>query len=382
MRLRARVVTRLGALFVAAVLFGGATPAFARQNSSSSQDSQAGRIKVAVDVVAVDVQIIDKTGQPVPNLGPEKFNVTINGKKRRVISAEQIDSQTGDMRAAPAPGSAASTVPSRVIVIAIDCISFDATASREVIQSVAQFIQRLKDDDYVGLSAYPNGAQINPTTDHAAVIRALQTIVGQRDGPGLSQFHLRPTEVIDISRDVAMGGNGPTIDAVVARECGQDPSAFCQYQLLNEVTNTALYYEGQATASLGMLRTLVRQMQTFTGRKTLLLVSGGMIASDTPGGRPDLGGLGIQVGKEAAVANTAIYTLFIDRSLHDDFASEVRSADRTVSNRSRDTSVLARWLEQFSGAAGGALYNVQVGNAESTLARMTWPLRLLRMNTS
>ena len=63
----------------------------------------------------------------------------------------------------------------------------------------------------------------------------------------------------------------------------------------------------------------------------------------------------MQVGKEAATANTAIYTLFIDSSLHDRFRAETRSADRTVDNQGRDTALLGRWLEQFSGAAGGVV---------------------------
>src|SRR4051812_18967605 len=167
MTLRARVVSRLVAPLIAAML-GAPAALFAQDPPATPQDQPPARIKVAVDVVAVDVQVVDKTGRPVPELGPEKFNVTINGRKRRVISAEQISSDT--TATAAIPGSAASTVPKRVIVIAIDCISFDATASRDVIQSVIQFVRRLKDDDYVGLSAYPNGAQINPTTDHSAVL--------------------------------------------------------------------------------------------------------------------------------------------------------------------------------------------------------------------
>ena len=67
-----------------------------------------------------------------------------------------------------------------------------------------------------------------------------------------------------------------------------------------------------------MLRTLVRQMQTFTGRKTLVLVSGGMIASDSPGGRPgSRRARASRSGRRPPIANTAIYTLFIDSSLHD-----------------------------------------------------------------
>ena len=63
---------------------------------------------------------------------------------------------------------------------------------------------------------------------------------------------------------------------------------FCRQRLITDVTGTALYLEGEATASLGMLRSLVSDMGGFTGRKTVVLISGGMIASDTPGGRPDL----------------------------------------------------------------------------------------------
>jgi VWFA-related protein len=358
--------------FAAPVVFAllVCTAGTARAGQQQAQDQAPGRIRVSVDVVAVDVQVIDRAGRPVPSLGPEKFNVSINGRRRRVVSAEQIRSDFAEEGAgAGSAGGAVSTAPKRVIMLAVDCISFDATGSRDVIQSVAQFVRGLQPDDYVGLSAYPNGAQITPTTDHASVLRALDTVVGQRDGAMITQFHLRPTEIIDMSRDIPLGG-GPTLDAVVARECGQDPGPNCRYQLLAEVTNTAVYYEGQAAASLGMLRNLVGQMQGYPGRKTLLLVSGGMIASDTPGGRPDLGSMGMQVGREAATANTAIYTLFIDTTLHDRFRAETRSGDRTLTNRSRDTTVLARWLEQFAGSAGGALFNVQVGNATSALERI------------
>ena len=329
------------------------------------QESQQTAIRVAVDVIAVDVQVIDRTGMPVPDLGPEHFTVTVDRRRRRVVSAEQIRTETGEEGGDP---DAPSAVPGRVIMLAVDCISFDTTASLDVIQSVKRFVQSLAPHDHIGLSAYPNGAQVAPTRDHAAVLRALETVVGQRDGPGVSTFNLPPSEIVDVSRDIGMGG-GPSLEAAVARECGQE-GPNCRLRLVNDVTNTALYYEGQATASLGMLRTLVRRMRDYPGRKTLLLVSGGLIVSDRPGGRPDLGSLGLYVGREAAAANTAIYTLFIDSTLHDQYAAQTRMSASTAVDRGRDTMVLARWLEQFTGAAGGALFPVLVGNAEGALARL------------
>ncbi|HEU4926664.1 MAG TPA: VWA domain-containing protein [Vicinamibacterales bacterium] len=367
-----RAVTRRVAPLVVALLgswvsFAQAAP---QQQSQQQPQEQSQRIRVTVEVVPVDVQVLDRTGQPVAGLGPEKFTVTINGKRRRVISAEQIRSDANDEGTGPASGSPASTTPKRVIMLAVDCISFDATASREVIQSVAAFVKGLQPDDYVGLSAYPNGAEIAPTVDHATVLRALANIIGQRDGPGLGQFNLRPSEIVDASRDIPLGG-GDTLDAVVARECGfEGGGPNCRTMLINEITSAALYYEGQSTASLGMLRNLVTRMQAYPGRKTVILVSGGIIASDTPGGRPDLGSLGMQVGREAARANTAIYALFLDTSLYDQFGAETRRGERTAGNKGRDRAILARWLEQFTGSAGGALFTVSVGNASPALARI------------
>jgi VWFA-related protein len=355
-------------MMLAAALLGSAGMLGAQTTPPAKPQDAPAPFRVAVDVVAVDVQVIDRDGRPVPDLGPEKFSVTINGRRRRVVSAERIASDV--------PGAAVTDIRSpaagvlgRVIVIAVDCISFDATASRDVIQSIRQFVRRLSPDDFVGLSAYPNGPQVNATTDHAAVLRALDGVVGQRDLAELGQFHVRPSEIVDITRELYRGG-GPTVDAVAARECGEPVDPFCRFRLITDVTGTALYYEGQATASLGMLRSLVSQMAGFSGRKTMVLVSGGMIASDTPGGRPDLADLGIQVGKEAALANTAIYTLYIDSSFLARFSAQTRAGDKSLNNWSRDSHLLGRWLEQFSGAAGGALFSVQVGNAESALARI------------
>jgi VWFA-related protein len=361
-----RLITLTAALLgFAATILAQETPA---PRPSADQDAPR-PFRVAVDVVAVHVQVIDRAGRPVPDLGPEKFSVTINGRRRRVVSAERIGVDGVDKGVVTASGpSVAST--GRVIVLAVDCVSFDATASRGVIQAARQFVQQLLPEDFIGLSAYPNGARVDPTRDHAAVLRALDTVVGQRDLAELGQFHVRPSEIIDITRELNRGG-GPTVEAVSSRECGGNPpDPFCRQRLITDVTGTALYYEGQATASLGMLRSLVSGMAGLSGRKTLVLISGGMIASDSPGGRPDLSELGIRVGKDAAVANTAIYTLFVDSSFIDRFSAQTRGGDKSLDNWNRDSALLGRWLEQFSGAAGGALFNVQVGNAEAALARI------------
>src|SRR5262249_55802858 len=50
--------------------------------------AQQARFRSTVDIIAVDVQVIDKDGYPITQLGPEAFEVSINGHKRKVVSAQ------------------------------------------------------------------------------------------------------------------------------------------------------------------------------------------------------------------------------------------------------------------------------------------------------
>ena len=169
----------------------------------------------------------------------------------------------------------------------------------------------------MGLFAYPYGPKISPTTDHAAVGRSLATVLGQRHLP-FTQFHLRPAEIVDLSGPASssQARESPLLEAVIVRECGDVPDDTCRRGLMLDITGAALYYEGQGNAGLGMLRSLLEQLSVINGRKTLVLLSAGMIASDVPGGRPDISELGMQVGKEAARSNTSVYTLFLDTGAH------------------------------------------------------------------
>src|SRR4051794_17496192 len=63
-----------------------------------------------LDLIAIDVQVIDRDGIPVEGLGPDKFEVTINGRKRRVVSADLVESRSA-LTLTPAERAAASGGP-------------------------------------------------------------------------------------------------------------------------------------------------------------------------------------------------------------------------------------------------------------------------------
>ena len=336
-------------------------------------------LRSAVDVIAVDVQVIDGEGRPIPGLGPEKFTVTINGRRRRVLSAELVDRRTSPGYSNRFPGDAATSaqgaaaVGGRVIVLAFDCISFSPFAVRSAIETTRRFVERLPPEDFVGLVAYPNGPEVEPTTDRRAVIKALDLVVGQRDVASPSQFRLRPTEIIDISSEMPQE-DGPLLMAVARRECGEsfetERGRACRKRLSVDVTSAALYYESLANVSVGGLRTILGKMGAMPGRKTLVLISAGMVGSDRPGGRPDIDDLGTEAGREAARAGTAVYTLGLDTEFLERYGAESAGTDKDPTNLARDTEVKRRWLEQFSGAAGGALFRVTGGSGEFAFNRI------------
>lgn len=360
-----------------------------------------------VDLIAVDVQVVDNNGFPVTSLGPEDFEVSINGRKRRVSSANFIQFAATDGAAPARPvmsGPQATNLwpatdvssSGRTYVLAFDTDSFTAQESRDVVAAARGFIRRLQPGDTVGLYTFPVGPRMEPTLEHNRVSQAVDTIVGRSQAvPG--EYNLSPSEIIDItseasrvaSLNIGAGGSftataptnngsssalmdigdGSTLQRVQLRECGSVSSA-CAEMIQTEASTKAFYLEGRATEGLNGLRALITLLNEQPGRKTVVLFSAGIPVTDRPGGRPDVGDLAKLLGQDAAATNTSIYTLHIDNREFRAMAAENRRGGSTPVSRSRDMAVGGRLLEEFSGASGGALLRVVMGGGELALDRV------------
>lgn len=90
--------------------------------------------RTRTDLVAVDVQVIDRDGSPIQGLTADAYHVTIDGKSRRVVSATLAGSAATQSEAAGSvaeqPTAAAITGPDAPsldlppLVLAFDCLSF------------------------------------------------------------------------------------------------------------------------------------------------------------------------------------------------------------------------------------------------------------------
>jgi VWFA-related protein len=304
---------------------------------------QQSTFRGGIDVVAVDVQVIDKDGFPVTGLSPDKFQVTIDGKPRPVLSATLVGtavtrdtSKAGALTAPPvdsrpdaAPATSGPPPELPPIVLAFDCLSFSPAAEFRVVQLARQFVSNLDPAQRVGLLAYPIGPKLNPTTDHRSVADAIGQVRGQK-----APTHLLPGQIVD----------GSTQPCPLCLPL-EDP--FIQAQEL----------EAQGRIQLGLLEELMRNLGKVEARKIVVLVSAGMVVSDRIGFRPDLGEYGMRVGKVAAEANVTVYSLFIDQTFFGQLSAERRHGLPKDQPITRNADILGRMLDQVSGASGGEMFH-------------------------
>lgn len=349
-----------------------------------------------LDVIAVDVQVVDKDGVPVNAIGPESFSVSINGRDRRVLSAEfvrqaslsRIGLESKFAKGTVVDLEAPSDTQGRLFILAVDNGSFEAGTIRPAMEAAEQFVDSLEPNDRLGLYVYPSGARIPPTVDRAPIRSALANVTGER-WTLRSRFNLRPSEIVDITAALGMGiqtrqntlgvdpsapqGQTTTVpvpadwDAVlrvVRRECPGEVD--CPSHVLNEVASLAPHLENQADASLGGLDELLRGLAGIPGRKAVVLVSAGVLVSDRRDGRPDVGDLSRVMGQTAARANASVYTVQIEPST----SAAVAASRLPIVPSNRDRQMLGNWLDEFSTTAGGSRIYVPVGGGAFAFQRV------------
>lgn len=367
---------------------------------------QAQTFRAVVDLIPLDVQVVDGDGQPIAGLSAADFDVTLDGRKRRVVSVDFVrfgppvataapsDSSSkppGSPDEAPSPGSPAAPVvreapaPPRVFILAIDCLSIDPGEAKRAFAATAAFVARLRPDDEVGLFTFPNGPRVDPTRDHAAVVAALDKVATRRAMTPSGQFTLTPSDLVELSPFIQ--GNslvlsesvgGSSVSSAEARfkalcggatTSGQGADLFCQIQLGMAVSSELLYHEGLAQAGFGMLERMLGALAGVQVRKTVVLVSGGVLSSDTPRARPDNRDLAYRVGRAAAAADVSVYTLFLQQLTTDPNTAQTRGAP-SVPAPARDRTLLTQFLSDFSGSAGGTLFTAITDNGEHAFTRI------------
>jgi len=343
--------------------------------------AQQAQFKSTVERILIDVQVVDSQGRPIESLGAGDFEVRVNRDPRTVASVQFLRAaelaapagggRTGSQGFVASHAANAGAPGGRDFVLAVDEASFRPADVQAVIHAAQGFVEQLAENDRVGLFTYPAMPRFFPLTpDHRQVWRALDTVVGSLNPPS-SRFHLAPLEVVDIE-----AGDADLVKSIAKRECL--PGVFqseCLRSIPADANAIAAQLESTTAMCTDALRRLFAALAQDPQRKTVVVVSGGMFASDRVGGRPDLATLVDTLGEDAARADANIYVLHVDATFLSAFSAGTAPAAPSgslSSSRSliRQASAMSVSLERLSGASGGTLIRLEPGREEAAFQRI------------
>jgi VWFA-related protein len=315
-----------------------------------------------VDLVPVDVNVIDKSGRPVSDLAAEDFTLSVDGRPRRIASAQFISVSRAIETAPPQPleyNSNAGAAGGRLVMLVIDSGNIGAGRGKAAIEAAKRFVASLRPADRVALVTIPGaGPQIDFTSNRAIVQTLLDNVVGQATEP------MGPRKV-GIAEALAFERNEEsTIASVVDRECSAYPTASiresCQQQLAGEAEQLLSFSRERTRNSLIALRYLFERVATSETPKTIVFISEGLLLNRD---NADVA----WVGPRASAAHIILYVLQLD-------SQEMDASQRTTSpSRGEDREVLRQGLDQLAGMARGDVFRV-VANADFAFQRLALEL--------
>ena len=323
-----------------------------------------------VERVLVDVQVVSQKGEPVIGLGVDDFEVWLDGRPRRVTSAALMTFEREQLPELTAPLRSPGRIPddARVYVIAIDQMGLPAAAISPMKETVRKFLTLLRPQDMVALYEFPyRTPRLDISHDHSITSRALDRVLGMRTQQP-STYNLSASEIVDI-----VANDADVLASVLARECG-DPATDigCMENVRAEARALAGYLEVETSQRMNELVKLAQSLSFIQGRKTIVLMSGGMVSSTRVGGRPDVRTMLAAVGDDIANAQANLYVIHLDSSMVDAysaatrgtrvnaFGTDNRSVDR-FQTLTQDRSTMISGLELLAGRAGGALFSTDAG---------------------
>lgn len=339
---------------VFALLLGGAAAATAQETPV---------FRSGVELVTVDATVINPDGQPDPALGPDDFQLKVDGKVRRVVSAQFVSLVASE--APPPPVTARHfssnefSDPGRLVVIAVDEPHIRRTEGRAAMRAAAGFLERLDPLDRVAVIGLSQLGTLEFSRDRAALSRRLEMLTGQGD-PVFLQFNIGLAEAVEI----ADGGRARLAD-VVLRECGRSLTEYlnparavedagagrdaCPEQVEQEARAVAQHARTQARISLSALEALVEALQEFDRPKTLVLLTEGLVAD------PRLMDFS-EFSIAAQEARVSIYVLQMEQPLFE------AATDRVSPTFLHDVRMRGDGLTRLAGSARGAVFRLLGGD--------------------
>ena len=274
----------LSAALGVVLVFAAAGPGGAQQPQQPQPPQPAAPVfRSGVEALPIDVTVVNGRGEPVRDLIASDFTVRLDGRPRRVLSAQWIAS------AGEAKSPAAALLPEgyvsneqagggRLIVLVIDQPNIPFGDMRPMRDAIEAFIDRLSNADRVAVVGFGNGAKSTSfLSDRDQLKQALALLPGQQQrigiGSGSHDLGLATALAIDRNDDQMLA-------QVVARDCSGTQRAIqlCRMEIQAEASQVAAEARMSADMTLRSLRDVLTNLKAVDAPKTLMLVSQGFLS--------------------------------------------------------------------------------------------------------
>ena len=318
--------------------------------------------------MTLDVSVLDSEGNPIPDLGPDDFVVTLNNEtqavRTMVFLATHRQNTTETVRlpslgspTSPSPAAApeANSEPDpKLLVILIDDMSIYPTESKGLFVAAERFIDTIPARDWVGLTSTSGRMTVNPALDRAPLRKELKHAFGWMNDP---RREMPPPFVGFMDALEADASNGALLD-LIRSTCGANNSRnlaqllaenTCASDVQKRARDNATFARISTRNRLDSFGAVITAMASAPGVKQLVILTGGIAL------RPNESRDFIPVAQAAAAAGVQITILM----------EEPDPGEATAKDQRRMLQQ-AQTLAEFS---GGQFFRV-VGQADRFYQRV------------
>jgi|KBSMisStaDraftv2_1062788.scaffolds.fasta_scaffold35803_2 VWFA-related protein len=362
------MINRPGAALAALLVVLAAGTPGAQQPAQPPQTPPQPVFRSGVETLPLDVTVVNGRGEPIRDLIASDFTVRLDGRARRVLSAQWVPAATVATSATAAPAlpdgyvSNEQSTGGRLIVLVIDQPNIPFGEMRPMRDAVEAFIDRLSPADRVAVVGFGTGAKSTSfVSDHDQLKRALALLPGQQQvqyGGGTHDLGLATALAIDRGDEI-------TLSQVVMRDCTGTQRAIqlCRQEIQAEAQQVAGEARVDSDLTLRSLRDVLTNLRAVDAPKTLLLVSQGFLADNQ---RDDASRVS-EIGGLAAAARTSIYAFRLDSNPTDVTRARGSLNPALIAEDRRERR---NGLEALTSAARGALFDI-AGTGAGVFERVT-----------